>query len=131
MMDIMEKQMALDILLLKRFRASLRNKGYKKVYFIHTGYGGILSADFFVRGIKPLKDGEEAERRYNVDYYIPDCQYVRAFLKGHHGYVYIGSSDNAHTIDYRTKGLSNLRNNWGMSFDGYKQVECPALDEEE
>ena len=83
-----------------------------RVYFVHEGAIG-KSADFFIRGISPINTEEEAIQVAEIDYYLPDCEYVKEFLKGHPDYVYVGSTDNMH------------RNGWGMSFEGYKNIDAP------
>ena len=83
-----------------------------RVYFVHEGAIG-KSADFFIRGISPINTEEEAIQVAEIDYYLPDCEYVKEFLKGHPDYVYVGSTDNMHTWG------------WGMSFEGYKNIDAP------
>ena len=89
----------------------------EKVYFIHRGYMG-SGADFFIKGIKPVTTEEEAREVEDIDYYMPDCRYVKAFLEAHPEYVYIGSSDDMHALGGGA---------WGMGFDGYEAVKCPVL----
>ena len=92
------------------------NEMEERVYFTHGGRIG-KAADFFIRGISPINTEEEAIQVAEIDYYLPDCEYVKEFLKGHPDYVYVGSTDNMH------------RNGWGMSFEGYAAVGCPKLEE--
>ena len=83
-----------------------------RVYFIHTGFG--LSADFFVKS-----ELAEQYSEYWADYLVEDCVYVQAFLKEHPDYKYVGSTDNMHI------------NGWGMSFDGFTEVDCPKVEGDE
>ena len=87
----------------------------ERVYFIHKAAGFGLAADFFIKGIKPVNSREEAEEVADIDYYMPDCEYVEEFLKKNPDYVYVGSTDNMHY------------GGWAMSFDGYEEVECPEV----
>ena len=87
-----------------------------KVYFTHGGGIG-EAADFFIRGISPINTEEEARQITEIDYYMPDCEYVEKFVEEHPDYVYVGSTDNMHTWG------------WGMSFEGYTKVDCPKLEE--
>jgi hypothetical protein len=87
----------------------------KKVYFIHEGGFGASAADVFVKGIKKIETEKEAYKRYDIDYYMPDCKYVSAFLKEHPEYVYVGSTDNMH------------ERGWGMNLDRYTLVQPPKL----
>ena len=86
----------------------------RKVYFIHKGGIG-RAADFFIEGIKPVSSEEEARKVADIDYYMPRCIFVKEFLKEHPDYVYVGSTDDQHI------------SGWGMSFDGYDEVECPKV----
>ena len=83
-----------------------------KVYFVRVG-AIAMSSDFFIRGISPINTEEEARQVTEIDYYLPDCEYVKEFLKGHPDYVYVGSADNMHSYG------------WGMSFEGYKKIDAP------
>ncbi len=84
----------------------------EKVYIIHGG-GFALSADFFV------KRTEELVKEYDgsswVDYPVEDCPYVEKFLEEHPDFMYVGSSDNAHSWG------------WGVDFDGWTKVDRPKL----
>ncbi len=87
-----------------------------KVYFIHGSnliiFGeNIFGADFFVK--KELADqyGEGW-----ADYIVEDCPYVKAFLKEHPDYVYVGSTDNGHP------------SGWGMDFEDFTEVKRPKID---
>ena len=84
-----------------------------KIYFLHDAPAG-LGADFFLKRKRPVSE-KEREEKYNVDYTIAGCPYVKEFVKQHPEYVYLGSTDNAHVWG------------WGMSFDGFKKVECPEI----
>ncbi len=80
------------------------------MYFIHAGGFG-LAADFFVwNGLAEQYDEDW------VDYFMEDCPYVKAFLKEHPDYKYVGSTDNMHPWG------------WGMSFDGFTEVDCPDVE---
>jgi phage FluMu protein Com len=81
-----------------------------KVYFIHKGTKR-PEADFFDKGIK-----KEDVRGY-IDYFIPDCKYVKAFLQLHPEYTYVGSTDNMYYKGRETP------------FGGYEEVRCPSLKE--
>ncbi len=93
-----------------------------KVYFIHESgidimHNGsmvkVLGADFFIRSeVVKQYDG------YSPDYLVEDCPYVKAFLKNHSDYSYVGSTDNIH------------KDGWGMSFDGFTEVDCPEVEDE-
>ena len=92
---------------------NMNKKVEDKVYFVHRGSIGGMAADFFIKGISPINSEEDAEKIEFIDYYMPDCEYVKEFLKGHPDYVYVCSTDNMH------------RNGWGMSFEGYKKIDAP------
>ena len=87
----------------------------RKVYFIHKGGIG-RAADFFIEGIKPVSTKEEAEKVADVDYYMPECIYVKEFLKEHPDYVYVGSTDDQHAWG------------WGRGFLNYDEVKCPEVN---
>ena len=94
---------------------NMNKKVEDRVYFIH-GKSNVKSADFLIKGIRSINSEEEAEKIARIDYYMPECDYVQEFLKEHPEYVYIGGTDNMHV------------GGWGMSFKGYKKIECPSLD---
>ncbi len=91
-----------------------------RVYFIHeSGIHivldgraiNVLGADFFVKS--------ELAKQYDEgwsDYLVEDCPYVKAFLKEHPDYKYIGSTDNIHA------------DGWGVNFDGFTKVDCPKVE---
>ena len=82
----------------------------EKVYIIHDVLDGKV-ADFFVFGAVPVLNDEDAHKRFSIDYYKPNCPYIRSFLAAFPEYTYVGSTYNMHN------------NGWGMSFDGYEKVE--------
>lgn len=84
----------------------------KKVYFIHPG-GVSAAADLFILRKKPISD-KEAEK-IGIDYRQKRCPYVKAFLREHPEYQFLGSSDNAHAYG------------WGVVFDGFTLVPPPKL----
>ena len=92
-----------------------------RVYFIHESgidiiregnMVKVLGADFFVKS-------ELAEQYEDwPDYLVEDCPYVKAFLKAHPDYKYVGSTGNLHT------------DGWGMSFDGFTKIDCPEVEDD-
>ena len=87
----------------------------EKVFFTHDGYIG-SAADCFIKRKEPLTQ-EEAESMFEIDYWMPDCKYVVAFLEHNREYQYVGSSDDAHDWG------------WGMELDEFEEIECPQVDD--
>ena len=98
-----------------------------KIYFLHNLPNG-LGADFFLKKGKSILEKEHCRYRiyyialldklrnkYHVDYVSPACPYIEEFLKENPNYIYLGSTDKTNEHD------------WGMSFDGFKEINCPEL----
>ena len=88
---------------------------HKKIYFIHGGGAG-LSADCFIKTKKKITEDNAYD--YGIDYYLPDCRYVKKFLEKNTEYQYVGSTDDQHMNE----------DGWGMDLSEWKLVDSPTLN---
>ena len=91
------------------------------VYYLHheRGYDGLI-AEFFVKHDDRIYDYEAYGRAYGLPDYFEQCPYVKAFIKMHPDYRYVGdagqylSGDNAGKFD--------------MDLSNWKLVDTPNID---
>ena len=83
----------------------------RKVYFIHGGGMGLL-ADCFIKIKKKITEDNAYD--YGIDYYMPDCPYVKKFLEKNPDYEYVGSTDNLH--------MYGDGDGWGMDLSKWTRV---------
>ena len=106
-----------------------------KVYFVHNGGEEGQEADFFVKTTLITEMAarynipkEQIIRVYSTDYLAGNCGYALQFVKDYPNFTHVASTDKTYAGNY---GDNKHGVGWGMPFDGYTEVKCPRLEEEE